>query len=103
MSIIDVYQNTYSGNRCLLVVMECMEGGELFERIQKRQDSPFTEREAAQIMHQICLAVQYLHAMQIAHRDLKPENLLYTSPDNNALLKLTDFGKFYCIYVIIIN
>lgn len=92
MSIIEVYQNTYSGNRCLLVVMECMEGGELFDRIQKRQDSPFTEREAAQIMHQIGLAVEFLHMMNIAHRDLKPENLLYTSPDANAILKLTDFG-----------
>lgn len=92
VSIIDVYQNTVSNKRCLLVVMECMEGGELFDRIQKRQESPFTEREAAQTMHQICAAVRYLHSINIAHRDLKPENLLYTSPDANALLKLTDFG-----------
>ncbi|VVC92795.1 unnamed protein product [Leptidea sinapis] len=27
--IIDVYDNTYGGKRCLLVVMECMDGGEL--------------------------------------------------------------------------
>lgn len=92
VNIVDVYQNTVSGKRCLLVVMECMEGGELFDRIQKRQESPFTEREAAQTMHQICEAVQYLHSINIAHRDLKPENLLYTSPAPNALLKLTDFG-----------
>uniref|UniRef100_A0A1I8FPN5 non-specific serine/threonine protein kinase n=1 Tax=Macrostomum lignano TaxID=282301 RepID=A0A1I8FPN5_9PLAT len=31
-------------------------------------------------------------AANIAHRDLKPENLLYTSPDPEAKLKLTDFG-----------
>ncbi|XP_062564400.1 MAP kinase-activated protein kinase 2 isoform X1 [Armigeres subalbatus] len=92
VNIIDVYENSYSGNRCLLVVMECMEGGELFQRIQDRQDGPFTEREAAQIMHEICVAVKYLHDSNIAHRDLKPENLLYTSPHSNALLKLTDFG-----------
>lgn len=36
--------------------------------------------EAAQIMREICLAVKYLHDMNIAHRDLKPENLLYTKP-----------------------
>jgi serine/threonine protein kinase len=36
--------------------------------------------EAAQIMREICLAVKYLHEMNIAHRDLKPENLLYTKP-----------------------
>uniref|UniRef100_A0A182IPG1 non-specific serine/threonine protein kinase n=1 Tax=Anopheles atroparvus TaxID=41427 RepID=A0A182IPG1_ANOAO len=92
VNIIDVYENSYSGNRCLLVVMECMEGGELFQRIQERQDGPFTEREAAQVMHEICVAVKYLHDSNIAHRDLKPENLLYTSPHPNAILKLTDFG-----------
>lgn len=92
VSIVAVYENTYSGNKCLLVVMECMEGGELFQRIQDRQDGAFTEREAAQIMHEICVAVKYLHDLDIAHRDLKPENLLYTSPAPNACLKLTDFG-----------
>lgn len=69
-----------------------MEGGELFQRIQDRQEGAFTEREAAQIMHEICLAVKYLHDINIAHRDLKPENLLYTSLVPNAVLKLTDFG-----------
>lgn len=38
-----------------------MEGGELFQRIQDRQDGPFTEREAAQIMYEICHALKYLH------------------------------------------
>ncbi|XP_049859446.1 MAP kinase-activated protein kinase 2-like [Schistocerca gregaria] len=90
--IIDVYENSYSGNKCLLVVMECMEGGELFQRIQDRQDGAFTEREAAEIMREICLAVKHLHDMNIAHRDLKPENLLYTKPDHTGILKLTDFG-----------
>ncbi|XP_055858276.1 MAP kinase-activated protein kinase 2 [Episyrphus balteatus] len=92
VNIIDVYENTYSGNKCLLVVMECMEGGELFQRIQDKRDGAFTEREAAQVMHDICVAVHYLHSKDIAHRDLKPENLLYTSPAPNAILKLTDFG-----------
>uniref|UniRef100_A0A1B6CSF7 non-specific serine/threonine protein kinase n=1 Tax=Clastoptera arizonana TaxID=38151 RepID=A0A1B6CSF7_9HEMI len=71
---------------------ENMEGGELFQRIQDRQDGAFTEREAAQIMREICLAVKYLHDMNIAHRDLKPENLLYSKHDDTGVLKLTDFG-----------
>ena len=29
-------------------------------------------------MKDICIAVKYLHDMNMAHRDLKPENLLYT-------------------------
>lgn len=69
-----------------------MEGGELFQRIQEKADGAFTEREAAQIISEICAAVHYLHKNDIAHRDLKPENLLYTSKEPNAILKLTDFG-----------
>ena len=95
--------------------MECMRGGELFQRIQEKQD--FTEREAAELMKDICVAVKYLHDMGVAHRqdqlkdysalwqipcdletslvisrDLKPENLLYTTRDHLGVLKLSDFG-----------
>lgn len=90
VNIKDVYENTYNGQRCLLVVMECMEGGELFNRIQDR--TSFNEREAAEVVKDICVAVKFLHDMNIAHRDLKPENLLYTRKDNLGVLKLTDFG-----------
>ncbi|ESN90587.1 hypothetical protein HELRODRAFT_108666 [Helobdella robusta] len=92
VNIIDVYENTISGQKCLLLVMECMSGGELFNRIQEHSDSPFTEREAADIVYQICMALDFLHSNDIAHRDLKPENLLYTSHKPDAKLKLTDFG-----------
>jgi len=93
VKIIDVFENQFCNQKCILVVMECMEGGELFQAIQKRAESAFTEREAAQIISKICSAVQHLHNMYIAHRDLKPENLLFTSSDpKKAELKLTDFG-----------
>ncbi|XP_076468755.1 MAP kinase-activated protein kinase 2-like [Babylonia areolata] len=88
----DVYENNYAGQRCLLVILECMEGGELFTRIQERADTAFTEREAADIIRSIVKAIDHLHSMNIAHRDLKPENLLYTDKTENAVLKLTDFG-----------
>uniref|UniRef100_F1L4X0 non-specific serine/threonine protein kinase n=1 Tax=Ascaris suum TaxID=6253 RepID=F1L4X0_ASCSU len=90
--IFDVYENTYNQVKCLLVVMECMQGGELFTRIQQRAQSAFTEREAAQIMYEICSAVAHLHSLNIAHRDIKPENLLYSCDGPSGILKLTDFG-----------
>ncbi|XP_054883283.1 MAP kinase-activated protein kinase 2 [Poeciliopsis prolifica] len=90
--IIDVYENLYQGKKCLLIVMECMDGGELFSRIQDRGDQAFTEKEASDIMKSIGEAIQFLHAINIAHRDVKPENLLYSSKRPRALLKLTDFG-----------
>jgi len=90
--IVDTYENVFNGHKCLLIVMECMEGGELFSRIQQRADNAFTEREAARIIFQICKAIEYLHTNDIAHRDLKPENLLFTNMTADARLKLTDFG-----------
>ncbi|VDK43334.1 unnamed protein product [Anisakis simplex] len=90
--VYDVYENTYGQVKCLLMVMECMKGGELFSRIQQHSQSPFTEREAAQVMYEICSAVAHLHKMNIAHRDIKPENLLYTCEGPSGILKLTDFG-----------
>ncbi|XP_008408097.1 MAP kinase-activated protein kinase 3-like isoform X2 [Poecilia reticulata] len=90
--ILSLYENMHQGKKCLLIVMECMEGGELFSRIQVRGDQAFTEREVSEIMHDIGTAIEYLHHVDIAHRDVKPENLLYTTKDSNATLKLTDFG-----------
>ncbi|ESO03786.1 hypothetical protein HELRODRAFT_80203 [Helobdella robusta] len=92
VKIYDIYENYYNSHKCLLIVMECMEGGELFNRIQQRADAAFTEREAAKIIYEISKAVEFLHTNDIAHRDLKPENLLFTSMQTNATLKLTDFG-----------
>eukprot|EP00095_Tigriopus_kingsejongensis_P002128 maker-scaffold1768_size28640-snap-gene-0.5 protein:Tk02128 transcript:maker-scaffold1768_size28640-snap-gene-0.5-mRNA-1 annotation:"camp-dependent protein kinase catalytic" len=90
VQIKDVYENSYNGQKCLLVVMECMEGGELFQRIQEKQ--AFNEREAAELMRDICIAVKFLHDQNIVHRDLKPENLLYSDKGSRGVLKLTDFG-----------
>merc|ERR1712200_244183 len=59
----------------------------LFNRIRERQS--FNEREAAEIVKDICIAVKFLHDMNVAHRDLKPENLLYSSKDNFGFAKET--------------
>ncbi|CAM9360959.1 MAP kinase-activated protein kinase 2-like [Lampetra fluviatilis] len=90
--IVEVYENIHQSKKCLLIVMECMEGGELFNRIQDRGDQAFTEREASEIMRDIGRAIEHLHSINIAHRDVKPENLLYTSRRSDPVLKLTDFG-----------
>ncbi|CAF3777406.1 unnamed protein product [Rotaria sp. Silwood1] len=92
VQILDIYENMFESKRCLYIVMECMEGGELYNRLRHRIDKPYTEREAANIVLMMAKAVAHLHHMDIAHRDLKPENLLFTNTSEDALLKLTDFG-----------
>jgi len=73
----------------LFIVMELMEGGELYDEIVKRKT--FTEKDAAEITRQLCEALQYLHARGIVHRDLKLENLLLKKK-GDLEIKLADFG-----------
>ncbi|XP_036283805.1 ribosomal protein S6 kinase alpha-5 isoform X4 [Pipistrellus kuhlii] len=53
------------------LVMELLNGGELFERIQKKKH--FSETEASYIMRKLVSAVSHMHDVGVVHRDLKPE------------------------------
>lgn len=81
--------DVYETDDTLHLVMECMEGGELFDRVTELKR--FTERDAADAMWQMLLAINYIHTHGIAHRDLKLENFLYDVKGSNHL-KLIDFG-----------
>ncbi len=72
------------------IVTELCTGGELFDKITKKQI--FGEKDAAKYFKQILSAVVYCHAHHIVHRDLKPENLLLESNEENANIKVIDFG-----------
>ncbi|KAH9803708.1 calcium-dependent protein kinase 33 [Citrus sinensis] len=63
---------------------------ELFDRIVAR--GHYSERAAASVLRVIMGVVNVCHCRGVMHRDLKPENFLFTSWDENALLKATDFG-----------
>jgi serine/threonine protein kinase len=94
VKIKDVYYNCVKENPSLIyIVMEYFEGGELFYKIKNSyESSSITEQEVARIMFQICSAVQHMHHLGIAHRDLKPENIVLSSKNNDANIKLIDFG-----------
>ena len=70
--------------------MEYVDGGELFERIL--EFGRFNEKDASKIISQILSAVGHLQDRDICHRDLKPENILFASKEDDAPVKLIDFG-----------
>lgn len=74
----------------LYLQMELVTGGELFDRIVNK--GFYTEKDAKEIVKCLLEAINFLHEQGIVHRDLKPENLLMASSDENADVKLADFG-----------
>ncbi|CAK1364859.1 unnamed protein product [Cercospora beticola] len=78
---------TWQDSKNLYMVMDFIEGGELFSLLRKSQrfPNPVAKFYAAEVT----LALEYLHSMDIIYRDLKPENLLL---DRHGHIKITDFG-----------
>ena len=75
-------------NNTAYLVMSYIPGISLKKQM-KKQEKPFTEREALTMMRPILSALQTMHQKHILHRDISPENLMY-GPDHT--LTLIDFG-----------
>ncbi len=106
---------TFQDARNLYMVMDFVEGGELFSLLRKsgvscflfsvslprlasvshtiradgRHSQRFPNPVAKFYAAEVTLALEYLHSRNIIYRDLKPENLLL---DRHGHLKITDFG-----------
>ncbi len=63
--------------------------GELLEKYAEKR-SPLPPAEVAEIITQLCAAVQAAHDEGIVHRDLKPENVMYDPESHHVML--LDFG-----------
>eukprot|EP00798_Chlamydomonas_sp_ICE-L_P014635 gene14635-20669_t len=89
------FHQWYEDNSYIHMVMECCEGGELFDVIAEQ--GHFSEKKAAELMRTVVSVVNHCHTMNVVHRDLKPENFLLTGKGPGATLKATDFGlsKFF--------
>jgi len=75
----------------ICLVMELMQGGELFDQILDREQ--FSEIEVRDAIVSIIDAIRYCHSCGIIHRDIKPENLLIQSEELGLTsIKVTDFG-----------
>ncbi|KAH9886442.1 kinase-like domain-containing protein [Cubamyces lactineus] len=85
MRIYDVYE----GEKELYLILEYVEGGELFDFLVNRGRLPALE--ALAYFKQIVYGLNYAHTFSIIHRDLKPENILIHSL-NPPLIKIADWG-----------
>jgi len=86
-NIITLY-DVYVTDDKIYIVMELMEGGELFDYVV--QKGTLNEEEASRIVRKVTSALVYMHSKNIIHRDLKPENLLLTKKVNSKQGKMND-------------
>ncbi|KAH7090280.1 serine/threonine-protein kinase-like protein GIN4 [Paraphoma chrysanthemicola] len=80
----DIWENRNE----LYLIMEFVEGGELFSYIHEQ--GGLIEIHVVHIFRQIIAALIYCHRINIHHRDLKPENILLDR--ETMTVKLVDFG-----------
>jgi len=88
-NIVQLY-DVYYNQEYVVLVLELLAGGELFDRIVS--SGAYSERDASQHVRKIASALQYMHSQAIVHRDLKPENLVLVDKRANSEIKISDFG-----------
>jgi calcium/calmodulin-dependent protein kinase I len=82
-------KGVFDSQDVLIIVMELMRGGELYEKIVEQK--LFTEKDASILMKQVFDSLEYLHGIGVVHRDLKLENMLLVEK-GKLDMKLADFG-----------
>lgn len=89
---------TMETEKFICIVLEYVEGGELFDFVQKMHyQSRLAKKNVDETMVrnlflQLVKAVKWLHEHHIVHRDLKLENILIHKQNDKIMLKITDFG-----------
>ncbi|KAJ3398446.1 hypothetical protein CcCBS67573_g03364 [Chytriomyces confervae] len=78
---------TFQDTHYLYMIMEYIDGGDLFSYLRKVQK--FGDEDSKFYAAEVLMSLQYLHSENVIFRDLKPENILL---DMTGHVKLADFG-----------
>jgi len=82
--------NIYESDNHIYLVLELLNGGELFDRISEK--GQYNENDASILMKKLLSALNFMHSKGIMHRDIKPENLILKDSENDWDVKIADFG-----------
>lgn len=88
--IAQIYDAFYTTTNDIVLIMEIVRGGELFDRVTQ-EDYELSELAVVMIICQLCEAIDYIHKQNILHLDIKPENIMCVTKTGNRI-KLIDFG-----------
>jgi len=92
--VVDIY-NYYEKDKHSLMVLELLEGGELFS-VVGASNYTLTELKCAHFTLDMLKAVNYIHENRVIHLDLKPQNIMMRHRQDpgreDYRVKLIDFG-----------
>ncbi len=87
---VTIYDFGVCGDGLIYLVMELVEGDNLRQIIQ--QQGAIAAATTAEIITQVCAALDEAHTNHIVHRDLKPDNIIARYTTNGIRVKVLDFG-----------
>lgn len=85
-------EKVFWSNNTIYIFLELVTGGDLFSFLEYK-GGRLDNAQAAVVIRQVLVGLEYLHKQDIVHRDLKPDNILMTSLEDGARVVITDFGN----------
>jgi len=86
--IVRVLERGVSGDGHPFIVFELLDGEDLGQRLDREGTLPIAE--CAEVIVQVCRALERAHAVGAVHCDIKPENIFLC--ESQGLIKVLDFG-----------
>ena len=86
------YKESFMDKRCLCIVMDYADGGDLYTKIANQKKIGkvcYSEDQILDWFVQMALAIKHIHDRKILHRDLKTQNIFM---NQNGSIKIGDFG-----------
>ncbi len=74
----------------MYLAMEALSGSSLYTWVQRH--GAMEERQAVQILVDVCNGLAALHAVGVLHGDLSPKNVMFTSANGITSAKIIDLG-----------
>src|SRR5215470_12431138 len=89
-NVVTVYDFVVSSEGLSYLVMDLAEGENLRSLIERQ--GALAEIDAAEIIRQVCAALDEAHRQGVVHLDIKPQNIIVQTTPEGLQVKVLDFG-----------